>query len=307
MQFVYEERGGESLEVDFAEKGLQQLLNNVVNKYDLNCLDYFIIADSENGNFAKTVMKYASIVGVEASVTQDETYSAVGKTLVGFDTDNRMHEAIIIKSSIWDYAVVDYLVAQGLAGEEYLNLIDEPPYMSMSIILHEIGHAVDNLNQYNMFGIFNTKVVYDLRYELDEYVKNEALSLWGEYYAEAFAYQIIHSKIDLTVRNEDYLVECITDYSLCANGNALLERVYRILYYFVIRIGFVHQTGSFNYSGLEQIKLINEYIPILERTEKAILKLKENYPHWDSYNDLNELSNVFRDFLNFEAERQAKK
>lgn len=42
------------------------------------------------------------------------------------------------------------------------------------MILHEIGHASDNENQYKMFGTVNTKICYDLQFEYDQYVKQSA-------------------------------------------------------------------------------------------------------------------------------------
>lgn len=308
MEFVVEPNCNNAETIEATNPLMKPFLERILSGQNLTSLDYFVIADSEEKNYAETVMKYASFVGTEAHVTQDGQYFAAGKTLDGIDDVDKLHQAIVIKSSIWVCAALEYLGAQGLLTEEVQKEMDKPQYMSLALILHEIGHAIDHENQYNMFGTVNTKIAYDLRYEYGEYVKNTSLSLWGEYYAESFAYQIIQSKEDLTLRNESELVKCISSYSLGTDTNSLLERVYRILYYFVIRIAFIHRhsnfQSAFDYSKFEQIKGVSDYIPILARTEIAIINLYRKYPKWDSYNQLNELSEIFKDFMGFEYKKQ---
>lgn len=308
MEFIIESDRHDTEHIDTINPYIKPLLDELLRGLKLASLDYFVIANSEEKNYAETVMKYASLVGTEAHITQDGTYFTAGKSLIGIDQNAKPHQAIVIKSSIWVCAALEYLSAQGQLSEEFQAQINMTKCMSLALIFHEVGHAVDHENQYNMFGVVNTKVVYDLRYEYDEYIKNTSLSLWGEYYAETFAYQIIRSKEDLTSDKETELVKCIMSYSLGTNRNALLERVYRILYYFIIRLAFIHQhsnfSSSFDYRGIGQIELVSGYIPFLVRTEKAILNLHSTYPKWDSYDRLNDLSTVFKDLLNFEHKRQ---
>ena len=186
--------------------------------------------------------------------------------------------------------------------------MNTPQFMSLALILHEIGHAIDNEQQYKISGTVNTKVLYDLEYEYDEYVKNTALSLWGEYFAESFAYRIIRITDESTGGKESELEKCIGTYSIGTDRNTLLDRVYRILYFFVTRIAYVHQSSNFsatfNYSKYEDDKMIGLYIPILARTEVAIVNMYRSYPRWESYEQLNELSDIFKEFVLFEYRRQ---
>lgn len=309
MEFIIDKNCSNLENVEIVSSYMTPFLCELLNSLNVLSLDYFVVADSEEKSYANTVMKYASIVGTEASVTQDGQYFAAGKALNGIDEDGRLHQAIVIKDSIWVCAGLEYMRLQGRLPEEILERL-QPNYISLTTIIHEIGHIIDHENQYKMFGTVNTKIAYDLRYEYDEYITQKALSLWGEYYAEMIAYQIVCSEEDLTINKEKELIKCIKTFSYGTDTHAILERVYRILYYFVSRLAYIHQrsnhTSSFDYSAFEKIELVSDYIPLLARTELAIIELYRNYPKWDTDDCFNEFSNVIKEFLNFEHKRQLK-
>ena len=226
----------------------------------------------------------------------------------GIDDNGNLHQAIIIKSANWVFAAYEYLDTQGLLKDGVLEQTNIPKFSSLLLVLHEIGHAIDNEQQYKISGTVNTKVFYDLDYEYDEYVQNTALSLWGEYFAESFAFQVIRIITKDAERTDSELEKCVNAYSIGTDRNTLLNRVYRILYLFVTRIAYIHQTSNFrstfNYSKYEEDDLYGLYIPILAKTEGAILKLYRNYPCWKSYKQLGELSDIFKEFVLFEYQRQ---
>ena len=92
--------------------------------------------------------------------------------------------------------------------------------------------------------------------------------------------------------------------------NTIIERVYRILYFFVIRVAYIHQNNNFqstfDYGTFKKDAILQLYIPILAKVEIAIINLYRNYPNWKSYKCLNELSKIFNEFVLFEYERQNK-
>ena len=169
-------------------------------------------------------------------------------------------------------------------------------------VLHEMGHAVDNANRYEIRGSINNKILYDLDTEFDEYVESFAYSLWGEYFAESFPYQIMNQYELFTKGKEEQLLECVKNYSTIKNRNAIAERVYRILYFFVHCLARVHypKFERFNY---ESIRCAIEYTPFLERTEIAMLNLYKEYPCWNVTNCMNEMRNIIMDMIKFEEER----
>ena len=310
MEFVIEKNDDCTETIAAVNPIMKRFLEGILNEMgqNLTSLDYFVVADSEDTRYAKTVMKYADILGTEAHITQDGRYFAAGKVLEGIDLVGNLHQAIVVKSSIWVNAALDYLNAQKLLSEQAQQKMSMPPYMSLALILHEVGHVIDNENRHNIFGAINTKIKYNLSCEYDEYIKNTALSLWGEYYAESFVYQIIRTEDDFTQGRESELIACLSSYSMGTDMNSLLERVYRILYFFVIRIAFIHRQSnyerSFDYKRYENSAKVSDYIPILMRVESAIKNLYKDYPKWNTYTQLDELKGVFEEFVHFEYKKQ---
>ena len=308
MEFIVEDNCYNLEAVETVTPFIKPFLDGLFTSLKISSLEYFIIADSREKSFAETVAKYASMVGTDTYITQDGMYFTAGKSLDAIDENGKLHQAIVIKSSVWVCAVYEYLDSQGLLKDGALEQMNTPKFMSLALILHEIGHAIDNEHQFCMSGTVNTKILYDLDYEYEEYVINTALALWGEYFAESFAYQIIQSTEDLTKEKESELEKCIATYSIGTDRNTLLDRVYRILYLFVIRTAYIHRSSdfcaTFDYSAYEEDELLRVYIPILAKAETAIINLYRNYPHWESYEQLNELSDVFKDFVQFEYRRQ---
>ena len=245
MNFIVEENCYNIDSINSVTPIIKPFLDNVLSNCNIKSLDYFVVADSNEQNYYETVNEYASLVGTDTYITQDGTYFVAGKSLEGIDEDGNLHQAIVIKSSLWVCAAIEYGTSQGLLNDNVRREITTPPLMSLSLILHEIGHAVDNEHQFKINRTVNKKILYDLEYEYDEYAKYTALSLWGEYYAESFAYKIIHSPVDLTKDKESELKECIFNYSMGTDRNILVNRVYRILYFFVIRIAFIHRSSNF--------------------------------------------------------------
>lgn len=282
-------------------------LEKLANDARLTSLDYFVIADSDVVNYCESVKKYASILDTEVSITQDGNYFTAGKTIASVDETGKLHQAIVIKSGIWEMAAIKYAQLLELLPQEEIEDMDLS-IRAVSLILHEFGHAIDEENQFIISGKINNKTQYDLSREFDEYIRQTALSLWGEYFAESFA-----CKNDFTVRNlaitsTNNLLDCIKSYSLGTDFNSLLERVYRILYFFMFRLAEKHQQPTSEifskYDDLEQDLIAAEYIPLFMRVERAINGLRQDYPKWDSYDRTNDYELVIKDLLQFERRKQ---
>lgn len=305
MKLIIEQNCYNLEEVKSVTPQMEAFLMDALKYQSKISLDYFVIADDGDENFAQSVKKYAALVGTDTNITQDGSYLAVGKSLNGIDEHGELHQAIVIKSSLWVCAANELFESQTLQNNEIKQQINMPEKIASQTILHELGHVIDNENQYRMFGEVNTKVRYDLRYEYDEYAKETALSLWGEYHAELFACIASHVNQNLTKDNEENLIECIRSYSFGLSGGALLERVYRILYFFVLRIACVHSCGtSFDYKEFEQSAELSVYVHILKDVEFEIIKLLDEYPNWPSKDKVDVLSKIFKKFITFEHDRQ---
>ena len=287
----------------------QPCLEALLCEAGLNSLDYFVIADSNEAYYRETVEKYASIVGTETNVTQDGNYFAAGKTLCGIDKTGRIHQAIVIKSRVWIRAAIEYAWEQRLLPKEMQDSL-KPSCLDRSIIIHEIGHAVDNDCQFVTSGTVNTRTQYNLKYEYDEYIEQTALSLWGEYYAESFACKRVPAETDSSIRCKTNLLNCLKSFSPGTDFYAILERVYRILYFSMFWLATRHQQfmagENLDYNSIWQDPIASEYRPLLSKLERAIDNLELDYPKWGSYERLNELTNLIKDFLTFEQRRQLR-
>lgn len=279
----------------------------LANEAGLTSLDYFVIADTDVVNYCESVKKYASILDTEASVTQDGNYFTTGKTISGVDEDGKLHQAIVIKSGIWEMAAIEYAQLHELLPKEVI----ENPEVSIgavSLILHEFGHAIDEENRFSISGTKNKKTQYDLSHEFDEYIRQTALSLWGEYFAESFACKNDFTLRSIAVSNTNNLLDCIKSYSLGTDFNSQLERVYRILYYFMFVLAESHQQSTSKivsvYEDMKQDPIVAEYISLFMRAERAIIGLRQDYPKWDSYDRTNDYESVIKDLLQFERRRQ---
>jgi len=54
---------------------------------------------------------------------------------------------------------------------------------------------------------------------------------------------------------------------------------------------------------LSFVLLFNLTFPVFAQVEKAIYKLYQNYPHWSSTKDLNELAKAFTNLIQHEYEK----
>ena len=69
MEFIIDKNCSNLENVEIVSSYMTPFLCELLNSLNVLSLDYFVVADSEEKSYANTVMKYASIVGTEASVT----------------------------------------------------------------------------------------------------------------------------------------------------------------------------------------------------------------------------------------------
>lgn len=282
---------------------LDEFIRNIVSSQNLDTLRYFIVADTEIENYSASVKHYARILNKDTCLTNDGNYFVAGKTIEGITSDGEYAQAVIVKSGLIVGMYNDLLLRSGVPEENVLNM-GNMKNVGLVTVVHEIGHAVDNDNVYNLLGYVNNKILFDLSSELDEYIEKSSYSLWGEYFAESFPYRIL-GQIDLVTDNkEEELKECIKTFSKEKSRNAVVERVYRILYLFVHCIAGIHfqRVENFNYEKYVDDETVAEYIPFLARTENAMINLLRGYPQWDVENCMDELVAVMSDIIEFEAE-----
>lgn len=211
---------------------LDEFIRNIVSSQNLDSLRYFVVADTEIENYCDSVKYYARLLNKDTYLTNDGSYFVAGKTIEGKISGGEYVQAIIIKSGLIIGMYNDLLLRNGVPKENVPDMGDMRN-IGLVTVVHEIGHAVDNANVYSLSGCIDNKLLFNLDLELDEYIEKNSYSLWGEYFAESFPYRVLGA-IDLVADNkEEQLKECIENFSKEKSRNAIVERVYRILYLYV--------------------------------------------------------------------------
>lgn len=282
---------------------LDEFIKNVVSSQNLDSLKYLVVADSDIDNYSNSVKNYASFLGKDANVTNDGSYYSAGKSIEGFTAEGEYAQVIIIKSALFSGMYMDLLIKNG-APQEVIPDLGNLRDVGLITVIHEIGHAVDNDNVYRIRGCVNDKVCYNLDVEFEEYIENVAYSLWGEYFAESFPYHILSTMELMADSKEEQLKDCIESFSKEKNRNAIVERVYRILYLFIHCIARLHNQEStcFDYEKYAEDESGSDYIPFLARTEIAMINLLRDYPRWNVQTCMDEMGHIVRDMIEFEKE-----
>ena len=282
---------------------LDEFIRNIVSSQNLDSLRYFVVADTEIENYCDSVKYYARLLNKDTYLTNDGSYFVAGKTIEGKISGGEYVQAIIIKSGLIIGMYNDLLLRNGVPKENVPDMGDMRN-IGLVTVVHEIGHAVDNANVYSLSGCIDNKLLFNLDLELDEYIEKNSYSLWGEYFAESFPYRVLGA-IDLVADNkEEQLKECIENFSKEKSRNALVERVYKILYLYVHCIAGIHfqKITNFDYDKYTEDEIVSDYIPFLARTEIAMINLLKDYPNWNVDTCMDEMSQIIKDMIEFEKE-----
>lgn len=282
---------------------LDEFIRNIVSSQNLDSLRYFVVADTEIENYCDSVKYYARLLNKDTYLTNDGSYFVAGKNIEGKISGGEYVQAIIIKSGLIIGMYNDLLLRNGVPKENVPDMGDMRN-IGLVTVVHEIGHAVDNANVYSLSGCIDNKLLFNLDLELDEYIEKNSYSLWGEYFAESFPYRVLGA-IDLVADNkEEQLKECIENFSKEKSRNAIVERVYRILYLYVHCIAGIHfqKITNFDYDKYTEDEIVSDYIPFLARTEIAMINLLKDYPNWNVDTCMDEMSQIIKDMIEFEKE-----
>lgn len=307
MKYIIEEN---CTDVEGKKKLLEKckiVLNRMFEELQLDTLDYFAVGSSDPALFAQSIQKYARILHKEVAIIDDKDYQVAAKTICSLDPKGKIHQVLLIKDGLLIGFLNDILVFE---GQEPINIpnYNTMKFISFITIMHEIGH-INNGQNLNSLGLSKAnKILFDLYDELDEYAFGAGRSLLDEYFAEKFAWISVsdfRNMLDSYVnQKEDILIECIRTYSHGELLNQKVERIYRILYFFVHYIANFHSNNTpvpF-YEQYKNDELIKEYLPLFKVFENSIQKIESEYPHVNE-EDIQQLKNDFMDFVTYECEK----
>lgn len=82
-----------------------EFVDNIVKKYNIDSLEYFVVADSEQDKFGNTVKKYSTLIGSDEYLIDNDVYVTSAKSIDGVDGEGRYKQVVIIKSMVFIAAV----------------------------------------------------------------------------------------------------------------------------------------------------------------------------------------------------------
>lgn len=240
----------------------------------LKSLKYLMIADSDPDKFYEEVYRQASILNVEIFCGDSKMFQAAAKVIEGIDNNGEYSQIIIVKSGMMNLMVADWEYLNGNSNKICLTNYDEFKGSGLAIVLHELGHVIDNELLYLLSGEVNLVNGYNLlnRKEREEYYLQSAIGLWGEFFAEYFVYDVCPQLKGLIKSKKQDLLNCIYEYY--GSNITPEDRAYRILYLFAHTIAYQGES-EFEYEDLADY---GKYVPILKAFEEELFDLRKIYP-----------------------------
>lgn len=280
-------------QIDF----IKAIISHLLFENHIESLRYFVIADSETETFIETVNEYGTLLHRNIVTENTDQYQVAAQSIEGTDDEGNYCQAIIIKSALL-IAIMSLFDKSKPSDEESIQM----QAFGITIVMHEIGHAIDNQNIYNSLGRVNTQVAFNLSnpIERESFFTQSSISLWGEFFAERFPYKHFPIFKEVVDSKEETLIECIDNYY--GKNISITDRIYRILYFFVHIIARNNEIGF----DFEQYKLtgLNQYASFLKEFEVEMFNFYSKYPNCNFYEDISGLKDIYMKMYLFEIEKR---
>lgn len=286
MEILFDKECEYMKSLDPLDEIIQAALNKIVEMFKVVSLEKIVITHSEHTKYHRSIEVYCEEIDNDITTSSGE-YTGVGILIKGVDKKGIFKQNIFLKEMIYLYlkeyflAILEEREVQDLASQAY------------QIVLHEIGHGIDEENRYNRYKDIPSKSSYNLRLELKEYVSYEMLQLWSEYFAQRLVYIVCEDAKPTNIEE----IKLNMRYLDCTN---LLEKnqiLYRLLYYFVLAIGYYHEHD-------EEVVVLNDeeivlIAPILRRVEVLFKQLYQAQFVWDYPIIKDKLCELYIELLQF--------
>lgn len=271
-----------------------QILRLITITCDLSSLKEIVVSSSEHEIYKETVLFYSQSLGSMFIPTNTGHFQGGAVVLSGKDENDDYKQILIIKDMLCGTLEIDLL-------EDEHPFKQMPEYIpvkntGLSIFMHEIGHVIDNATIHGLGYV--AKEVYNIYDEADyiEFLKDECIVLWSEYYAETFSCRMCDDNREFKFDDLLYALQA-KDMSDALRKREKIDIVYRIFYLLVHNMAYyhTHKGEKLNYSLLNEF---SEYIPFFERFENSFLKIYSMYPSLNINENFNESYQIFDEFLN---------
>lgn len=290
MEIIIEENCEYEKILNSLKKNIYNLFQSFKGVHNIDSLKYIVLTSNNPESFSKTVAIYSHKLHTIMNVDNSSKYQTIGQTITGLDDSGVFSQAIVIWSGVVSKILNDILT------ESEDGLWIEHNYDNLRLLLHEIGHSIDNEILFHSTKELNLQTSFDMsiKIEREKYYKNSAIALWGEYFAESYPYSIIKEMRNKTYDVKSTLLECIDNYY----PQNITDRVYRIFYFFA-HIAAQNNNKAFDFSIFKSTKA-KKYISTFIIFYNELQKIENKYPKIDCKKDFNTISKLLELTVNLE-------
>ena len=167
---------------------LEEILNSKFKKIFPPSLKEIVIAPGNHEQYTLIAHKY----DCNAKISKGENYAGYAIT-INLMKNNIFEQFIIIKDTAFFIAINSIIPECIFKKEEVPEVTTEFEELFTGCLFHEIGHSIDNYYRYKIYREEpSTKKFWDLSnpQENSIFFKNDATTLWSEFYAQLVSEQI---------------------------------------------------------------------------------------------------------------------
>lgn len=259
-------------EVDYLDQKIEKVLNAILDKVNVSSLTKIIITSADDAEYREAVRYYSVEIDEETNVTVGD-YVGVAVTIRGINQNGELEQIIFMRESIYLY-LKRYFFEKN--DKETTCELEQQAY---EILIHEIGHSIDEEYRYRKYEDIPVAKEYNLEFELEEYSIYEMLQLWSEYFAQRFVYILCENPSLVSDGEIKKNMEYIENDNFLEKNN----QMYRCLYYFAHYMAYYHHNKQ-ELPLLNQENLI-KVTDILKEIEMKFKQLYDKYLEWD-YNEV---------------------
>lgn len=263
----------------------EDILENYFSEIGLNTLDKIIVTDDDT--YISTINKYTGAV----NITNTNDFKGASVVITNLDETKSLIQTIFMKDFIYFYFL--FKLCNPETDLENNELI----------FYHEIGHALDNQILFNKYGYINSDKIYNLNCSSDfrKNVKDNAILIWSEYFAERFAssftnkpYQINEINLEQYINSSNHPHEIVEQFN----------HSYRVAYLFSHYISFFHckNIDAPLFKKYQPNDNIFKYLCVFKELSEILLNLYDNCGIWNFDKNIDYLADVFEKLIILERE-----
>lgn len=270
---------------------IEDLFNKLFEELKLTTIKKIVITNNDQHEYVKSVKGHAEYLDRNIHLTNDENYQGSATVIHGLDEFGALQQILFMKDFIY-FSFCYSVMNKELSKQEDQDFL----ILSKEITFHEIGHALNYQQMFEVYGYSTPDKQFDLSYEYEEYIMHESLQLWSEYYAQRIASAFLEKPLPTHLRD---LVDFMKIKPL---DNIFLKQLYhsyRIAYFFLLYIAYFHCNGEQTdfYQKFSEDKVVSAYFEAFKPLADIMDDLFIRNNTWDFDNDCKKLKFAYEKLI----------